>query len=39
MDGHSTPLDLIFEELAAESGGDAEKMKEIFFRKIRDKQS
>lgn len=36
MDGHSTPLDSIFDELAAETGGDAEKMREKFFRRIRD---
>jgi hypothetical protein len=33
---HSTALDSIFEELAAETGGDAEMMKIAFFRKIRE---
>jgi hypothetical protein len=33
---HSTALDSIFKELAAETGGDAEKMKIAFFRKIQE---
>ena len=34
MDGHETALDSIFDELAAETGGDAAKMRETFFRRI-----
>lgn len=38
-DTHRSALDSIFAELAAETGGDAEKMRERFFRKIRDTPS
>ena len=36
---HSAALDSIFEELAGETGGDAEKMRERFFQRIRESQS
>jgi hypothetical protein len=38
MDGHSSALDSIFAELAAETGGDADLMRDTFFRRIHKEQ-
>ena len=36
MGKHKTAIDSIFEELATETDGDADLLKERFFRKIRE---